>query len=182
MKRLFNKKKKGFSFLEVIVATFIFSIIMTTTAAVFGRSFTAYRTARAIQRDLENAQFAMNAIAKTLRTSTVLSLVPASPSSIRVFDHSQTTNNCIQFIFNNDNSLESRSGTTADSILCGTYSFGSYTDMTTGFVTGNFSGAASASGLVGRITISAEICPTNPCPGSPRDRARVQTTVSLRNP
>ncbi len=186
MKRFLTKKEKGFSFLEVIVATFIFSLIMVSASASFGKFFTAYRTTRAVQRDLENAQFAMNAIAKTLRTSTVItSITPAPTNLIRVFDHSQDSlNPCMEFRFDvATGSLQSRNTeSVVDVAACQVYTFSNnFADMTTGYVTGNFSGAQSTSGLAGKVTISAEVCPSSPCPGNPRDRARIQTTVSLRN-
>jgi hypothetical protein len=53
--------------------------------------------------------------------------------------------------------------------------------MTTGYVTGNFYAIPSASGLVGKIITSMQICPVNPCTTNPRDVVRIETTVSLRN-
>ncbi len=66
------KKRKGFTLIELMVSIFIFLIIMTAIVAIFARQIQAYRHARVSQGDLENAQFAMNYIAKTLRTATVL--------------------------------------------------------------------------------------------------------------
>lgn len=66
------KKRKGFTLVELMVSIFIFLIIMTAIVGIFARQIQAYRYARVSQGDLENAQFAMNYIAKTLRTATVL--------------------------------------------------------------------------------------------------------------
>ncbi len=66
------KKRKGFTLIELMVSIFIFLIIMTAIVAIFARQIQAYRHARVSQGDLENAQFAMNYMAKTLRTATVL--------------------------------------------------------------------------------------------------------------
>ncbi|MFA5986221.1 MAG: prepilin-type N-terminal cleavage/methylation domain-containing protein [Parcubacteria group bacterium] len=64
--------KKGFTLIELMVSIFIFLIIMTAIVGIFARQIQAYRNARVSQNDLENAQFAMNYMAKTLRTATVL--------------------------------------------------------------------------------------------------------------
>lgn len=172
--------------MEVIIATFIFSLIMVSTSEAFGRFITAYRTTRAIQRDLENAQFAVNSIAKMLRTSVVV--VPTTPStvpSIRIYDYSQasaTQKPCIEFKFNNG-FLQSQSLAAADITVCDTATFPltGFSNMTTGFVTGNFSVTPSAASLVGKVTVSMQVCPSDPCLANPRDMARIQTTVSLRN-
>ena len=203
MKKIFNKKEKacpkcfanrsrrakryrrGFSFLEVVVATFIFAMIMVSTAAVFGRTFGGYRSARVIQKDLENAQFGMNSMAKMFRTSVVVSPVAAGTVSIiRVYDYSQASQKpCIEFQISGG-SLQSHSLAATDKTACGTASFPAFSsndNMTTGYVTGNFYVVPSATNLVGKLTTYLQICPSNPCTTNPKDTARIQTTVSLRN-
>lgn len=64
--------KRGFTLIELIVSIFIFLIIMTAIVGIFAQQIMAYRHARVSQNDLENAQFAMNYVAKTLRTATIL--------------------------------------------------------------------------------------------------------------
>lgn len=64
--------KKGFTLVELMVSVFIFLIIMVAIVQIFAQQISAYRYARVSQSDLENAQFAMNYISKTLRTATVL--------------------------------------------------------------------------------------------------------------
>ena len=66
---LFLKKERGFSFLEIMVSVFIFSLMMTTISITFSNLFKNYRNSRAIQTNLENAQFIINSMAKSLRTS-----------------------------------------------------------------------------------------------------------------
>ena len=69
-----NKKrnKKGFTLIEMIISIFVFAIIMIAIVDVFARQINAHRYARSAEGDLENAQFALNYIAKTLRTASVL--------------------------------------------------------------------------------------------------------------
>lgn len=64
--------KKGFSLIELMISVFVFLLIMTTIVQIFATQINAYRHARSVQNDLENAQFAMNYISKTLRTASVL--------------------------------------------------------------------------------------------------------------
>ncbi len=76
MKNLFvNKKyniKKGFTLVEVIVSIFIFAIMMTSISGIFARQISSYKKTRIMANDLENAQFALNYVAKTLRTSSII--------------------------------------------------------------------------------------------------------------
>ncbi len=67
-----TKTKKGFTLVEMMVSIFIFMIIMTAIVGVFARQINAQKKARVMQGDLENAQFALNYISKTLRTATIV--------------------------------------------------------------------------------------------------------------
>lgn len=67
-----TSRKKGFSLIELMISVFVFLLIMTTIVQIFATQINAYRHARSVQNDLENAQFAMNYISKTLRTASVL--------------------------------------------------------------------------------------------------------------
>lgn len=99
MKRI-QKKLKGMSLLEVMVSMGIFSLMIVTIAGIFGSSISSSRTNRVIERNLEQAQFVMNEMAKELRTSTVLSptgdfATPGVSASIRFYDYSQSL--CINY-------------------------------------------------------------------------------------
>lgn len=72
MKKKYKQTKKGFTLIEMIISIFIFLIMMIAIVQIFAQQIQAYRHARSVQNDMENAQFAMNYIAKTLRTATVL--------------------------------------------------------------------------------------------------------------
>lgn len=185
-----GKNKKGFSFLEVIVAVFIFSLIMTVVAGTFANFTASYRNTRAIQKDLENAQYAINLIAKVIRTSNVIkcdggSCSTANYTSISIFDNSQ--DKCIVYRINNHELQASSAspGTSGDGNTCAFSE--SYSAITTGYIeTGKFYVVPSAAGSVsGRITISFSICQPDSssasCSTSLDDKARIQTSVSLRN-
>ncbi len=72
MKKIFSKNKYGFILVEMMVSVFIFMIIMTAIVGVFARQINAQKKARIMEGDLENAQFALNYISKTLRTATIV--------------------------------------------------------------------------------------------------------------
>ncbi len=76
MRKLFlnkkNKTKKGFTLIEMMISIFIFAIMMTSIAGIFARQISSYKQTRIMANDLENAQFALNYIAKTLRTASIL--------------------------------------------------------------------------------------------------------------
>ena len=72
MKKNFSKTKKGFTLVEMMVSIFVFAIMMTAIAGIFARQISSYKQTRIMANDLENAQFALNYIAKTLRTSSII--------------------------------------------------------------------------------------------------------------
>ncbi|MEA3323384.1 MAG: prepilin-type N-terminal cleavage/methylation domain-containing protein, partial [Patescibacteria group bacterium] len=72
MKKKDTKNKKGFTLIEVIVSIFIFAIMMTSISGIFARQISSYKQTRIMANDLENAQFALNYVAKTLRTSSII--------------------------------------------------------------------------------------------------------------
>lgn len=93
------RSKKGFTLVEVLVAMFIFTIAMVAISEIFVSFIRSYRTARVMQKDLQDAQQASNYISKTLRTSTVMSGSEDS-SVIVIYDYSQ--GKCIQYKFAED--------------------------------------------------------------------------------
>ena len=64
--------------MEMMVSIFIFLLMMTAIVQIFAQQIRAYRHARTVQGDMENAQFAMNYISKTLRTATVVGTITGS--------------------------------------------------------------------------------------------------------
>ena len=192
-----NKKQKGFTLIELLISVFIFLVIMLGFVSVFGDMINAYRVAREMQRNLENAEFASNFVAKTLRTSTIVSIDNggglANESTIRVFDHSQQE--CMEFQFTTVAGRETLALVQRDDATppiveqaCqGTSLLSTTIPLTTGEVRGRFSfvqshrddfTTAPFEGYVGRATLFFEI----ESDLDSDDRLQyVQTSVSLRD-
>ncbi|MFH0929650.1 MAG: prepilin-type N-terminal cleavage/methylation domain-containing protein [Candidatus Moraniibacteriota bacterium] len=62
-----RKNKKGFSLIELMVAMFIFVMIMGAMVAVSVAGFRSYIKSKAIKTVMEDVGFAMNSIAKDVR-------------------------------------------------------------------------------------------------------------------
>lgn len=180
------KNKKGFSFIEVIVATFIFSLVMIAISMTFSSLFGGYKGAKIIQKNLENAQYAMNLMAKSLRTSSINS--DGTLSDIIAYDYSQSK--CIHYRFNNSvlelssKDLSSQLGYedfTQEQKLSWCFdnngSGSDFSSMTSGYVAGKFFAIKSATKVVGKVTISMKVCSDSTCKSS----AILQSTVSLRD-
>jgi prepilin-type N-terminal cleavage/methylation domain-containing protein len=181
-------KKKGFSFLEIMISIFIFSLMMTTISVTFASLFENYRNSRAIQMNLENAQFIINTMAKSLRTSSVLS---NTASSIKFYNYSDS--NCFSYKFE-DNSLQVAS-VSIDNISYPTVeerkaqcssALLTYSNILTNVNDANFSVIQSSEGIpnvMGKVTVSIDVCANSgsECSESVHDRARIQSSVSLRD-
>jgi prepilin-type N-terminal cleavage/methylation domain-containing protein len=187
-----GKNEKGMTLLEVMVAVFIFSLIMVAVVQIFGSSASGYRNAVKIQRNLEDAQYAMNQITKTLRTSTVVKYDP-EVEEIRVFDYSipSDSDNCLEFKFDNSSEKKLMVGSERDdaqddcngSSPLTSPSFLSNKEMTVGRIENmKFDVVSSESGKVGKVTISMEVCADNSSScSSATGKVQIQSTVSLRD-
>lgn len=180
------RHSKGFSFLEVIIAVFIFSLIMVGVTSYFVSTTVANQNTKRLQQNLEDVRFAMNRIAKVLRTSVVL--VPNTSSKVdkvRVYDYSQSK--CIRYEFSGDGMREYEaslpSGEPDEKTWCLTgASFGSPGDIVSvangATLSGTFfvvpSSDTAGSEVAGRVTMNATITRKN-------NASTIQTTVSLRN-
>lgn len=171
---------KGFTLIEVVVSVFIFAIIMMAVSQIFISAFRGYNYARAVQRDLETAQFSINTLAKELRTSSVVS-APGVQTFVQFIDYSQDI--CFRYQISGSNlqvakvSVSGSSDKFTDCLLSGVGSSG-YTTISTGTVTGTFyvekSSPTTGAKKVGKVTLSLVISE-----GS--HMARIQTTASLRD-
>lgn len=176
---LHKHDRKGFSLLEVIVALSIFTLIVTSLTRVAGSSFSGYTKARQFQQDLENAGFAMDNMAKVLRTSTVLSSANGTATTIQAFDYSQ--NKCVEYRFASNN-LQigfGSGGSAADPSACD-FTGISRNNVIAGVVQGgSFSIApslnTSGSEEVGKVTIALRVGE------NATNTANLQTSVSLRD-
>jgi len=196
------QNKQGFSLVELMVAIFVFSVIMTAVVGVFARTASSFKRAKDIQKNLEDAQYAMNLMAKTIRTSSIVKCdedicvsTGETYASIRIMDYSQ--DKCIGYQVAANKLQSSISSVThdADDIANGVTTvakdwcselvsadFSAFSDMASGYIaSGNFYVIPSASGTAGRVTISMEVCAASDCAETEKDKARIQTTVSLRN-
>lgn len=187
---MFNITKisyRGFTLIEAVVSLFVFLIIMLALSDTFTQSFAGYRNARAVQKDVENAQFALNLMAKELRTSTVVSF---TASSVKFYDHSQ--GRCFEYNINTtDKTLETRSRPPTSNFAppdadvkkvndCKLNPISVvYTTLSTGVSDGKFvvvpSDKDSNPKKVGKVTTSLQISE------GPKHKANVQTTSSLRD-
>ncbi len=181
-----HKSSKGFTLIEVIVSVFVFLIVMTAVTNTFTNGFSSYKNTKIAQKNLEDVQFAMNLIAKELRTSTIVA--PASNDTvqtIRFYDYSQSS--CLEYEIN---SLSKELKVTKKPIAtpstpavdCGGGSLGTAKSLVKvgsasgALLTGNFRVTPSVAGATaGKVTIALQI------QESGTQVARIQTSVSLRD-
>ena len=175
-----NVKKQGFTLLEALVAVFIFALMMTAVSGIFAKIIQTHRDARNVQENLESAQYAMNLMAKTLRTSsiddTVGSPAPA-PNGILLYDYSQSK--CIMYTFNGTEVRSQKSSIAAFSDITDCYAANGATYSPSNVIAKNVDGkfdytASSASTTMGKVTVSMTISQGD-------DAARIQSSVSLRD-
>ena len=188
-----TKKYKAFSLMEMIIAIFIFSLIMTTVTTVFVKMANVRKKAKFIQKDVEDARFAMEQMAKTLRTSTVFAVNVTNTAITSAYDHSQ--GKCFGYQRVNSgtsvNKLQIKTGNGIKDVttkkITGCNNWSAWTDMSEANVRSlNFdvikSDGESVPPKVGKVTIAMRICYDNKCTGANKtDEARIQTTVSLRD-
>ncbi len=77
---------QGFTLIELLVAIFIFSLVTIAIVSVFVFTVTAYGKAKAIKTVKENAQFAMNSIAKDIRMGKIESYYKVGVGSTAPLD------------------------------------------------------------------------------------------------
>lgn len=162
---------RGFTLIETLVSMFIFVLVIAAVSQIFTQAFSGYRYEKSVQTDLETAQFAVNTMAKELRTASISS---SSSSSIKFIDYSQ--NICFDYeITGATLTVASKTGVKIVDD-CGSGGYGSSTVVSNGITAGSFSVIPSVkSSTVGRVTISLQI-------GTGlTHRANIQTSVSLRD-
>lgn len=176
------------------MSLFVFLIIMLSLSNTFTQSFSGYRNARVVQKDVENAQFALNLMAKELRTSTIVSF---TVSSVKFYDYSQKK--CFKYEIVGKELKVAQTGTVnpADYLddpddpssfnpfsACALVDFSSSKALVkiendSGDLTGTFqvvpSDKNSNPKKIGKITASLQISE------GPKHTANVQTTSSLRD-
>ncbi|MDD2766583.1 MAG: prepilin-type N-terminal cleavage/methylation domain-containing protein [Candidatus Moranbacteria bacterium] len=177
MRKMFlTKPYRGFSLVEMLVAMFIFTLVIGATSQIFTRAFVGYREQKRLQSDIESAQFALNTMAKELRTASVSnSTLNGNNTSIRFFDYSQKL--CFRYTISADAgtlSVRSKPGTTLGNCNGGGYS--TSTSIVSHITRGRFYVRRSSnSPRVGKVTISLFVDSGQAAP------THLQTTVSLRD-
>ncbi len=169
--------KAGFTMIELLVAMFTFTIVMLAISQIFSQAFAGYRNTKAVQRDVENAQYSLNTMAKELRTSSIVS--PSSGTlvnsqSVKFYDHSQGI--CFQYRINSS-MLQVARAAAADVPTCAGMGLGTFSTISTGVISGNFIITPSSPSpmTVGKVTASLEISE------GATHTARIQSTASLRD-
>lgn len=186
--RISPKNLPGFSLLEVLLATFIFSIVMVGVTSYFVSIAAANQNTKRLQQNLEDIRFAMSRVAKVFRTSVVVSPTSSQDvAEIRVFDYSQSQ--CLRYAFEGSGMVEYSmtlpEGQPDEKLWCDGLSSAAFTSNTLVSVEngatlkGRFAVVPSDDGsggseLAGRVTMNATVTRQN-------DASTVQTTVSLRN-
>ena len=175
----FFKKSKGFSLIEVLVAMFIFILAITMLIGGFSSFFKNYIVAKKIQKDVENAQYAMNLMAKTLRTSSVVSNSSAFSPALIIYDYSQ--NLCIEYSYS-DNAIKYRTSATPPANLSdpSSCSFsGTPTSMTSNDIIHAYVAATQTGATLGKVTIVLYVQDQSGTVNQP-SAIPIQMSVSLR--
>ena len=90
-----SRKNKGFSLVEILIAIFVFSITMVMLTGSFAGFYKNYLNAKRMQKNIENAQYVMNSMAKIIRTSKVDASTTSFP--LDIYDYSQ--GRCIRYAY-----------------------------------------------------------------------------------
>lgn len=151
--------RRGFSLIETLIAIFVFSLAMAMVVGAFSSFYKTYVNSKKIQRDVESAQYAMNLMAKTLRTSSVVA-VNASPmtaaTTFDFYDYSQSS--CIRYTYDPVGKIL-RSGTqtgVASPAACN-YPSISPTTFTGSIVNPSVIATPTAGAVLGKVTVSLSV-------------------------
>jgi len=183
-----NKKEKhGFSLIEMIISIFIFSILMMMIAGTFAGFYRNYSKQKKAQKDIENAQYILNFMAKRLRTSTIISSPTGAGNpqgaplgSLDTYDYSQ--GQCVRYHLNGgimQYSLSTPADPASPSTSC---AFGG-TPMN--LSSNNINSARvyvepSAGNNKGKVTIVLYVQQDITSPGQDTSEIPIQSSVSLR--
>lgn len=184
-----TSNRQGFTLIEMLIAMLIFSMTATMVLGAYFDVFQSKRRTRAVQQDIEDARYAMELMAKTIRMSSVF-VDDEDANSIEIYDYSQ--GKCLKYLLVDgvlmvqegvENELPGKDDdgkTWVES--CG--SFGGGKPMTTAKVdTLNFNIKKSRFGSddereLGYVTMALKVCYEDNCDF---DSATIQTGVSLRD-
>lgn len=91
-----TKNPRGLSIIELLIAVFIFTLIITAATSTFTNTFSVWKKTRQAQIGLENARTALETIGKSIRMSNRLKY--DGLGMLSMFNNSQ--NKCIKYYFN----------------------------------------------------------------------------------
>lgn len=171
--------KKGFSLIEALISVLIFSLAVVMMIGSFANLLREYNDAKRAQRNVENAQYVMNLMAKSIRTSVILA--PATFPNMTTFDTlDYTQNQCIRYIYDGVND-RLRIGKTSDvnpqEITDCTWGSLVIEDLTDSVIRNAYIDATpSVPSAPGRVTISLEVEKRS----DSGDVFPIQMSVSLR--
>lgn len=100
IKNIKHKKYPAFSFLEVVISIFIFSLVILTATAIFSKVILARKSAKQIQNDVDTAKIVVDMVAKNIQMSSGLTCSDGtnnSCSEIYFFSNSQKV--CMKYRF-----------------------------------------------------------------------------------
>lgn len=189
-------KTKGFTLLETMVAIFVFTVLITMLSGSFLNFHKIILTQRSNQRNLENAQLALNLMEKTIRSSVVYQnntsggVITLPSGNVQAFDFTanhpldlfdNSQNTCVQYSFDSTShkmKIATKSGATITTLAdCGDFSWAvpvEFSDAIIENVSG--SGWPTISGAIGRVTVALSVKDT-----VQNTHMMVQMTASLRN-
>jgi type II secretory pathway pseudopilin PulG len=170
-----RKKLLGFSLLEMIVAIFIFAMVITVTISVFIASYRGQKRAKEIQQGMENSRVAIELMAKNIRMGAVDSPDNDDATEIAFYNYSQ--GKCIKYEFDGEKikvgeETSTRTARPDCSVVVASNSL--ISDLVAEDLKFNIikSDYMVAPPVIGRVTISIKIKNSN---------EPIQTTVSLRD-
>ncbi len=168
--------QKGFSMVETLIAVSLFSLIVVMISGAFSSFLKNYADVRRMQKTTEGAQFAMNIMAKTIRTSEAR----LSGTNLELYDYAQAK--CLRYSYNStakrirvNYSSEADPGSLSGCVFAPMIG---ERDLTSDNVTAvSFDVApsnATTSGIVTMNFVLSEV-------GQTSSPLQIQTSVSLRN-
>lgn len=180
-----SRRSKGFSLLELLIALFIFSIVVSGVTTYFARIVQTNQNSKRLQQNLEDTRFAMSRMTKTLRTSVIIKpIVNGRRESVRVYDYSQEK--CLEYEFGTNSLVERVSSSSPGpgvpekswcdtlSVSGGDFSENQLISISDASLSGMFSVVPSSTSFAGRVSMKVTITRKN-------NSSTVQSTVSLRN-
>ncbi len=168
-----SAKAKGFSLVETLIAVAIFSFAIVMLTGVFANFLKNYASTKKTQKNFEDAQFIVNTIAKTLRTSTIKD--PSFTPNLDVLDHSR--NVCVRYAYDGATKKILTGSTAAVGDVCDLSSV-ALTDLTSANIaSAKIISIPSAGAVKGKVFVSFNIAAAGEAAGN---EAILQTTISLR--